>query len=344
MSTGSSGSVKYDRSAFPKSSIGNAVTRLTSRAPFASTLRPNLTGGAFPRTAGGYTIGGGRAGGARYFSHTPAAPAQIVDNVSAAVRAFWLSGHKAQFDGMSPDGNKRYRVITNLQEETCRKMQLVPKIAPGSFIDFRVNPIITALSPLGASFPFASAMRQDSPTLNTEGFLDVLSVDFARALKELSAVMNDLKRLSLLGDLPVSLENESVLRVRFPGCDAETVERLCNEVGVKRGIIHQDPDFDARYGGHMALMFPFATTSEHTLSSPGGSLRSETGHDLENFDNLEEYPWLSSPEGYETMDDLSETESMYFKRSGDPPGSSGYEGLEGIYRFIEECDNAKGKI
>jgi hypothetical protein len=344
MSTGSSGGVKYDRSAFPKSSIGNAVTRLTTRAPFASTLRPNLTGGALPRTAGGYTIGGGRTGGARYFSHTPAAPAQVVNNVSAAVRTFWLSGHKAQFDGMTPTGNKRYRAITSLQEETGRKMQSIHKLAPGSFIDFRVNPTITALSPLGATFPFSSAMKHDTPTLNTEGFLDVLSVDFARALKELSAVMNDLKRLSLLGDLPISLENQSTLRVRFPGCDAETVERLCIEVGVKRGTIHQDPDFDANYGGHMALMFPFASTSEHTLSSPGGSLRSETGHDLGNFDDLEENPWLSLPEGYETMDDLSETESMYFERSGDPPGSSDYEGLEGIYRFIEECDNARGKI
>jgi hypothetical protein len=344
MSTGPSGAVKYDRSAFPKSSIGNTVTRLTTRAPFASTLRPNLTGGAFPRTAGGYTLGGGRAGGARYFSHTPAAPVQVVNNVSAAVRAFWLSGHKAQFDGMTPTGNKRYRAITSLQEKTGRKMQSIPKLAPGSFIDFRVSPTITALSPLGATFPFASAMKQNTPTLNTEGFLDVLSVDFARALKELSAVMNDLKRLSLLGDLAITLEDQSTLRVRFPGCDAETVERLCNEVGVKRGTIHQDPDFDASYGGHMALMFPFANTSEHILSSPGGSLRSEIGLDLENFDDLEENPWLSSPEGYETMEDFSETESMYFKRSGDPPGSSDYEGLEGIYRFIEECDNARGKI
>lgn len=341
MSTGTSGGVKFDRSTFPKSSIGNAVNRLTTQAPFASTLRPNLTGGAFPRTAGGYTIGCGRVGGARYFSHTPAAPAQVVNNVSAAVRAFWLSGHQAQFDGMTPSGNNRYRTITSLQEETGRKMQSIPKHAPGSYIDFRINPTITALSPLGATFPFGSTMKQDAPTLNTEGFLDVLSVDFARALKDLATIMNDLKRLSLLGDLSITLEDQSTLRVHFPGCDSETVERLCDEVGVKRGIIHQDPDFDVRYGGPMALMFPFAPTSEHTISSPGGSLRSEIGQDLENFDYLGENPWLSSPEGYETMEDLSETESMYFKRSGDQPGLSDYEGLEGIYRFIEECDNAR---
>lgn len=81
MSTAAETGSKYNRAAFPKSATATAVSRLTSRAPFASTLRPNLTGGALPRTAGGYSLGGGRTGGARYFSHTPAAPAQVI-NVS----------------------------------------------------------------------------------------------------------------------------------------------------------------------------------------------------------------------------------------------------------------------
>jgi hypothetical protein len=343
MSTGAPRAAKYDRASFPRSTIGTAVSRLTSQAPFATTLRPNLTGGALPRTAGGYTIGGGRAGGARYFSHTPAAPAQVVNNVSAAVRAFWLSGSKAQFDGMTPSGNKRYRNVSTLQEETGRKMQSIPKLAPGSFIDFKVSPTITALSPLGATFPFGSAMKQEVPTLNTEGFMDVLSVDFARAFKELAATMNDLKRLSTLGDLSITLVDQTTLRVRFPGCDMLTVERLCDEVGVHRGVIQQDPEFDNSYGGPLALMFPFANSVEHTVSSPGGSLRSETGQDYENIVELDDNPWLSSPEGYETMEDFSETESMYFKRGNDPPDSSAedYEGLEGIYKFLEECDNAR---
>jgi hypothetical protein len=56
---------------YQSSRIGSAVSRLTTHAPFASTLRPNLTGGALGRTAGGYAIGAGRIGGARYFSHGP---------------------------------------------------------------------------------------------------------------------------------------------------------------------------------------------------------------------------------------------------------------------------------
>jgi len=338
MSTGRD-AAQYNRASFPKSATATAVSRLTTRAPFASTLRPNLTGGALPRTSGGYGLGGGRTGGARYFSHTPAAPAQVVNNVSAAVRAFWLSGQKAQFDGMSSLGEKRYRSITNLQEETGRKMRSVSRMAPGSYIDFPVNPTLTALTPLGAQFPFSSAMDVSAPNLNTEGFLDILSVDFARALKDLSATMNDLKRLSSLGDLPITLEQKSTLRVRFPGCDAGIVERLCDEVGVQRGIIYQDEDFESSAGTQMALLFPYAPTSEHTLSSPGGSLRSQSGHDYEEVDEeILDNPWLDS---FESMDDISEAESAYFSRPSPQQNSSDYEGLEGIYRFLEQCDSAR---
>jgi len=335
MSTGPA--LKYNRAAFPKSATATAVSRLTTRAPFASTLRPNLTGGALPRTAGGYSIGGGRAG-ARYFSHTPAAPAQIVKNVSAAVRAFWLSGHKAQFDGITPAGEKKYRNVTNLQEETGRRMASMMRNAPGSFIDFSVNPTVTALSPLGATFSFGSTVECSSPHLNTEGFLDILSVDFSRALKDLAATMNDLKRLASLGDLPISLEQKSMLRVRFPGCDAETVERLCDEVGVQRGIIYQDPDFDSSVGARVALIFPYAPTSEHTLSSPGGSLRSQSGNYFDDLEEIVSNPWL---EGYESMEEDGDLQSAYFTKPSELHSSSDYEGLEGIYRFLEECDNSR---
>jgi hypothetical protein len=237
---------------------------------------------------------------------------------------------------MTGRGEKRYRAVTNLQEETCRKMHSIPKNTPGSFIDFYVNPTITALTPLGAVF--GSNVELSSPSLNTEGFLDVLSVDFSRALKDLAATMNDLKRLSSLGDLPVNLEQKSILRVRFPGCDAATVERLCDEVGVVRGIVRQDPDFDSSVGANAALIFPFAPSSQHSIFSPAGSLRSQTGHDYEAVDAINDNPWL---EGYESMDYRSDSGSEYFVKPSELQHSSDYEGLEGIYRFLEECDNAK---
>ena len=364
--------LKYDRSSFPKSTIGTAVNRLSSRAPFATTLRPNLTGGALPRTAGGYSVGAGRSGGARYFSHTPAAPAEVVSNVSAAVRAFWLSGQKAQFDGVDPrSGANRYRAVSALREETCRKLQSMPKMAPGSFIDFHVNPTITALSPLAG----LSSATQETQSLNTEGLLDVLSVDFARALRELSIVTVDLKRLSSLGDMQLAMPEKSVIRVRFPGCDLETVERLCDELGVQRGIVHQDEDFDAITGTNVALMFPFAPSKpgsavsgcdvfhgpqsypvdrddidwrnmisppEETITSPQFSTRSDTGLDFEEL-GLEQNPWMSSP-GYSSMHASDEDDgAIYFEapKVQSVTNASEFEGLEGIHRFLAECDNAR---
>jgi hypothetical protein len=147
--------------------------------------------------------------------------------------------------------------------------------------------------------------------------------------------MNDLKRLSSLGDLPISLEQNSTIRVRFPGCDSVTVERLCDEVGVQRGIVYEDPDFLTSVGGEVALLFPFASTSEHTVSSPNVSARSETGHRLDES-SLGENPWI---EDFESMDDGS---TSFAKPSiGQLHSSSDYEGLEGIYKFLEVCNQAQ---
>ncbi|KAI9851443.1 MAG: hypothetical protein M1838_003632 [Thelocarpon superellum] len=389
---------KYDRSSFPKSSIGSAVNRLSSRAPFASTLRPNLTGGALPRTAGGYSAGTGRLGGARHFSHTPAAPAEVVNNVSAAVRAFWLSGQKAQFDGTDPStGASRFRAVSALREQTRRQMQSLPRTAPGSVVDFHVNPTITALSPLSnlSCFATTNTSTRDQESLHTDGLLDLLSVDFARALKDLGMVLADLRKLSTLGDLHLSMPQPSTVRVHFPGCDGDTVETLCDEVGVQRGLVQEDADFDAATGAELALLFPFAPSTStsvasrdlpsrlpphrdpvdwQTMMSPSASPNSpafysdesDTGDD---FADLGEGPRasavglassrrLSSPLrssktshlSYSEMEEADEGEwdgdggeeesgARYFAAAHTPRE---YEGLQGIHRFLSQCDAGGG--
>lgn len=300
-----------------------------------------------PRSAGGYGIGGS----ARYFSHTPAAPAQVVQNVSQAMRAFFLSGQRLQYDGLGANGEPQYRAVSALEDQAMRKMASFPRFASGSFIDFQLSPTITAMSPLAAALisasetsGFKTAAPVDGASLNTEGFLDVLSADFGRALKDLTAVFADLRRLSVLGDLPVSLEKSNVLRVRFPGVDVFTLERLCDDIGIERGILGQDPQSDNM---HMTLQIPYAPDSTKTLTSPGGSTRSVWGPGSE-YDSLSEdsliqeafeleaeNPWLSDPEEYESLSPASGSAEQH---------SSDYEGLEGIYKFLEECDRAKGKV
>jgi hypothetical protein len=323
------------------------------------------------RSAGGYSTGAGRIGGSRYFSHTPAAPAQVVNNVSQAVRAFWLSGQKAQFDGMSPRNEKQFKPVSTLQERTGRMMRSVQAVAPGSYVDFKVTPTITAIGPL-SNIP-AAISPDEQESLKNSAVMKTLSVDFARALKDLAMVMNDLQKLSSLGDLPLSLPNSSTLRVRFPGCDADTVDRLCEELGVRRGLVYQDEDFDSSNGTETALLFPFAPShapsditfqmkpgaalgrkddtvgwrnmlSPQQYSSPKDSTCSITNHDFEVIEAVEDNPWLSAPSGYSSLNGSDEGDvAAYFSHdtANHALSSSGYEGLEGIYRFLEECDRAR---
>lgn len=344
-----SGAPRLDRSKLPSSNTSRRVAQFSGRAPFASALRPNLTGGAMPRTAGGYSLGGG----ARYFSHTPTAPAQVVQNVSQAMRAFFLSGQRIRYDGTGPRGEAQYRAVSVLEDEAMRKLAAIPKFAPGAYVDFQLSPTITAMSPLAAALvqaSTASGFQAETaiPSLNTEGFLDVLSADFGRALKDLTAIYADLERLSSLGDLPISLESGNLLRVRFPGVDVETVERLCDDIGIQRGIVSQDIGFESATGVRTALKFPFAPDTEKALTSPGGSERSLKGHELDDISSLgdesfvheafayenSEDPWCSETDGYESMSPPTKSEQH----------SEEYEGLEGIYRFLEECDKAKGRL
>ena len=236
--------------------------------------------------------------------------------------------------------------------------------------------MVTALSPLSGDLSTTSPEQTGS--LNTEGLLDILSTDFSRALKDLNAISTDLKRLSKLGDLPLTLPDNSTLRVHFPGCDALTVENLCNEVGVQRGVVHQDSEFDAFVGSEMALLFPFASSGTASIISEARkSARSAKGQRREEvdwtnmisppqistplgfsacsvesltFDAVGANPWLSSPSGYSSISggDSGGEEPVHFEPTRSTLSSarasetvSGFEGLEGIYRFLEECDMAR---
>jgi hypothetical protein len=317
-------------------------------------------------------------GAQRFFSHTPQAPAQVVHNVSQAVRAFMVGGQKVHYDGTDPKtGEKRFRAVSELHDRASKKIKSVPRATPGSFIDFNVNPTITALTPLSSVAGFSP--RQKAHTLNSDGLLDVLHVDFARALKELLIILEDIKSLSVLGDLPITYQG-SCLRVHFPGCDAGTVERLMEEFALRRGSIGQDEEFDAFTGTEIALLFPFAPSksgSEYSfyqkpveqrqdfkyeallpesplldnLSTPDFSVVSDDG--LELFEELAEEdinPYLASPSGFETLrsSDVYDSghpiglQNPYLEpRSADRTAPLEYQDFEGLYRFIELCNDAR---
>jgi len=276
-----------------------------------------------------------------------------------------MGGKKIHYDGTDANtGEKRFRAVTDLQDRTTRKMNAVPKATPGSFIDFQVNPTITALTPLRAITGFQPA-NNTMDTLHTEGLMDILTVDFSRALKELAIILSDLKAISSLGDMPISYQDNR-LRVHFPGCDPETVERIASEVGVRRGVVGQDEDFDAFVGTQIALLFPFAPTESTSQPSLYGltvydknaplpdeemssipesdpATLSETSLRYDE-DDLISNPWISSPSGYETVpsNELAESEGRWQTRSTENRATPfEYQDFEGIYRFIEMCDTAR---
>lgn len=369
-----------DRSTFPTSAVSQAVARLPghARAPFHTMLRPNLTGGALPRTQGGYCYPGSGGGSKRLFSHVPAQPAQqVAAQVGQACRAFWLGGKRARFDGVDPvTGRSRFRAVDAEHDKALRTLHSHGALSqsPGAFVDFRLTPTLTALSPLAAGFPYPMAAPSKGnggvASLNAEGLLDGLAVDFARALRDINATMADVRRLASLGDLHVQLLDKGhTLRVRFPGLDADAVERLCDDVGVCRGIVGQDEELELpgpnKHETATALKFPFApdgfpadaggrareSVPERVLTSPGGSLRSVDGTEIQEAfldefaHELEENHWLSSDEeGLSSPRRPGKEGDGYESMSPSLPSSEDFEGLEGIYRFLEECDRAKARV
>ncbi|KAL8970599.1 MAG: hypothetical protein Q9183_001437 [Haloplaca sp. 2 TL-2023] len=376
-------SQRIARPTFQSSNIGKAVTR-SFGAPFASTLRPNLTGGALPRTAGGYGLGGSLRG-VRQFSHTSGAQAQVVHNVSAGMRAFCIGGGKARFDGFDHQtGAKRFKVVSEAEDCTLRTIEKSRSAwVKGTNLDFRLNPTITALSP---SLPTSTGGGFSPRTLTSIGFLDTLSVDFARALKDLSAILTDLTRLAAFGELPVSLtksQHGSTLSVRFPGCDADTVGRLCDEVGIHRGVIREDEAWNSDKDVEMALLFPFAPSKTTSNSGGTSALVPQTAlvdngvspeqldwqhmmspadpafdDDLTSYNNVDT-PLSSqtahlgpgnvrnlSPSGYESLQESDfGLDDPYYHHSSPSRQRrhqhSDLQGLESIYRFLAECDDAR---
>lgn len=258
----------------------------------------------------------------------------------------------------------------------------------GTNLNFRFSPTITAISPC-----FSTSGQDSTTTLNTLGLLDNLSIDFARALKDLSVILTDLQRLSLFGDLPISLTTTPsgpVLTVRFPGCDADIVSRLCDEVGVRRGIIVEDEAWNEKGNKdvEMALLFPFAPSTSPSVMSEedddaaryftfnsnqrmekpvqqdqldwrhmlSPSTYPDSLHDNTSFEDFAtlKSPMISphsrSPSGYESLRDSDFDPDDPFHHTLSPlrapshdtrGGSSDYEGVEGIYKFLQVCEDVR---
>lgn len=250
----------------------------------------------------------------------------------------------------------------------------------GTNLEFKLSPTITALSPAFSSGKQDTSIF-DVTSLNSIGLLDNLATDFARALKDLSLILADLRLLSAFGDLPIALtttESGPILRVRFPGCDADLVSQLCDEVGVRRGVIVEDEAWSAGKDVEMALLFPFAPMgAENSVSDYDDGREYFTNrHTIERTCQPEELDWRQmlspaktpsthsystlhsppkkaavSPSDYESLraSDFGYSDDGYdydYPSSVNAPThstakSQDYEGLEGIYKFLQVCEDSR---
>ncbi|KAF8474754.1 hypothetical protein BDZ91DRAFT_674745 [Kalaharituber pfeilii] len=349
--------------------VSSAVRNLIATSPFATTLRPKLGAGAFPRTASGYSLGNGGPAGVRFFSHGPASPAQVISQVTQAMRAMALSGKNAADEYRRYQNQGRAGVRTHLAAALSDNSS-----APGAYVDFHMAPTFTCLSGLSKK------------SMAAPGFMDVLSTDFSKIVEDVTAVMTDLQRLATLGDLPISLaqDKEDTIRVHFAGCDRELVEHLCDEVGVKRGVIGEDERFGCEFlmptldapsylnfsdksctsGSHpqsppsrrlngVALYWQdmISSPSQSTCSSIDGDESTHEGSGATAPVSVRGYLFGSSVEGsgWSPRGTSSSAASRGVAMASPPPppppaaapGQYPLEellGMEGIQRFLEQCE------
>lgn len=95
----------------------------------------------------------------------------------------------------------------------------------GSYVDFDLSPTIT--------IPPVTQLSTD--------IVDHLTEDIERHIDQLKSMIDNLKKLSNLGELPISVE-DSALRVYFPNCEPDQVDSLLNSSEVTQGVIRSHHD------------------------------------------------------------------------------------------------------
>ena len=341
-----------------------------------------------PRSAGGYAISGN---GVRAFSHIPAQQAQVLQNVSLGVRAFWGQGYRARFDGWDCNRAKRFTCVSRNHDDIARQVErnsaFVGGQIRGSSLEFQLGPIITALKV--AEDGGKKIIGKAEVSLQTPNLFDTLTSDFSAAIANLSAVLADLNTLSTcLGDLPISYttsaSGKQILSVRFAGCDGLAVESLCAELGIRRGVVREDEAWDVDQDVQMALLFPFADGQGEAsdaedlfekriderngreevfwadMLSPGESHRRESPLSPLSRTEMEGSPLRklsrTSADGSYVFEPVIEEREVWAEEwrgneseseQGFEPGQvglrtpseeMGYDGLEGVCRFLAECE------
>ena len=299
----------------------------------------------------------------------------MVRNVAQGFRAMVNGGMGVRYEGVDAvSGRRQWRQVGGVEDKVARKMNSAKVTSQPSYMQkqsqekgttlrFKLSPTITALSA--------------TSTTSISDATKPLQHDFAKVVREYIAINNEIKKLATIGDFPVGISYTStgpVLEVKFLGCDKQTVENLCDELGIWRGIVVEDPEWMESRDVDMALLFPFAPshTSGHMNAKPlyddqyiqardADSLISEDSHDDPDALLLQQQQYtpgtttsffgsglpsdiILHEDGFSSSDEDEGAETLpsAVKQSGEVNSNNGsFEGVEGIFRFLRECDEMR---
>uniref|UniRef100_A0A060TAF8 ARAD1D23606p n=1 Tax=Blastobotrys adeninivorans TaxID=409370 RepID=A0A060TAF8_BLAAD len=110
------------------------------------------------------------------------------------------------------------------------------EFAPSSAIEFAPEPVQDAAF---VEFDLTPHLSVPSAGELNEEVLEVLERDFEAHVRELRAILRDIRQTGTFGELPVTVERANgALRIHFPNADVEKVQRLLADAGVTRGVVY----------------------------------------------------------------------------------------------------------
>ncbi|KAA8904851.1 hypothetical protein TRICI_005381 [Trichomonascus ciferrii] len=144
--------------------------------------------------------------------------------------------------------------ISGFRESGLRSFSRLPPLEDVEhdfpYVDFDVSPQFTI--PANAEL--------------TEEVVSTIEQDLNRYVEHVKAIVRDIKNVSELGELPVSIENGAV-RIHFPNCDTEKVHRLISDVDVSRGVVSDEGNIE----GGVAVAGAFSSDGDSSFTQVSGS-------------------------------------------------------------------------
>lgn len=188
-------------------------------------------------------------------------------------------------------------------------------------VEWSLTPLVTSIPRNTWTGPTTDDDPAATATLSSTRISIGLAADFARAVQHLATVLADLERLRVLGDLPVRMApNGSAIWVVFAGRELEDVAHICDDLGVRRGVVK---DVGSKTRGEEIEWWRMM--------------------DAQKVEGLEKVTTVwnasaSDESGVLVEDDGPVVEWRDWKElEAESEGTSRYEGFEGICRFLEQC-------